>query len=189
MSQEGDGDEKNPHRMMRKTNIMSFDSPLYSKCESLYVSAFPVFEQRTKGQQHIAFDSSDYHLIAFEDGNIFVGFISCWEFDDYVYVEHFAIDDALRGWGYGSKVLTDFIRYTTKTVLLEIDPVVNEIAAARLRFYKRCGFHVNPYPHQHPAYRSGYEPHQLIVLTTKGEISSEQYQRFRNDLETVVMRH
>lgn len=174
--------------MMRNINIQDTAHPLYQAFKSLYVCSFPVFEQRTEEQQRTAFDDPNYHLVAYEADETFVGFISYWEFSDYLYIEHFAISAHIRGKGYGSGLLLDFIRSTEKVVLLEIDPITDSVSEARLRFYKKCGFHENPFPHKHPAYRTGFRPHPLIVLTTQRSISEQEYMTFSFDLNDVVMK-
>ena len=104
-----------------------------------------------------------------EDSREFVG----------IEVEHFASN--------GRKLLDYFVRSLDKIVLLEIDPITDNISEARLRFYQQCRFHENPHPHKHPVYRNGYYPHPLIVLTTQREISPKEYQQFDADLRNVVM--
>ena len=118
---------------------------MYSDFKALYSSSFPIFEQRTEEQQAWAFEQAEYHLAGYTDKGRWIGFISYWEFDTYIYVEHFAIDAALRGQGYGSRVLRMFVEQKGKTVLLEIDLIVDEVSAARLRFYTHCGFRMNPW--------------------------------------------
>ena len=110
------------------------------------------------------------------------------EFKDYLYIEHFAINNEIRGKGYGSTILNKFIKSTPKTILLEIDPIIDDISNARLRFYKRCGFWENPYSHTHPSYRDEYQPHHLIVLTTGKQLSEDEYQTFYKDLSVTVMK-
>ena len=66
-------------------------------------------------------------------------------FGSYRYIEHFAVHQGLRGRGYGSEILNAFLRSTSKIVLLEIDPFVDSVSRARLRFYRKCGFHENPF--------------------------------------------
>lgn len=63
----------------------------------LYMISFPVFEQRTDEQQDDAFSCLNYHLNAYAEDGCFIGFISYWEFSDYIYIEHFAINQSLRG--------------------------------------------------------------------------------------------
>lgn len=173
---------------MLKYCVDSCIHPLYKSFQDLYCTSFPIFEQRSVSQQVKAFQNERYKLLAFTENDLFLGFISYWEFDAYCYVEHFAVNTDLRGKGYGSNLLRSFIQSTRKIVLLEIDPIADSISEARLRFYKRCGFHENSYPHKHPAYRQEYQPHPLIVLTTKREISKGEYQNFNFDLSTTVMK-
>lgn len=172
---------------MKSINICNFNHPFYEAFERLYAVSFPVFEQRTREQQETAFRHANYHLKGYEEDDTFIGFISYWEFDDYLYIEHFAINTEIRGKGYGSNLLCAFIRSTDKIVLLEIDPIVDSVSEARLRFYKKCGFHENPHLHKHPAYLDGYQPHSLIVLTTERQISEKEYGIFNFDLKTTVM--
>ncbi len=173
---------------MQQCYIDSFNHPLYQSFRDLYVESFPIFEQRTATQQAYAFQCERYKLLVFTDGDTFLGFISYWDFDTYRYVEHFAVNAVLRGKGYGSRMLQAFLQTTDKVTLLEIDPVVDSVSEARLRFYKKCGFHENPYPHRHPAYRSEYKPHSLEVLTAKRKITKEEYKRFYMDLSKTVMK-
>ena len=162
--------------------------PLYSRFENLYSGSFPVFEQRTYRQQDYAFSSDRYHLVAYEENGTFIGFISYWEFDTYIYIEHFAVDMKLRGKGYGTLILNRFIKEQPKIIILEIDPVTDEISALRLRFYEKCGFYKNEYDHVHPPYRQGYEGHSLIVLSANRKLTGEEYMLFTGDLRNIVMR-
>ena len=68
------------------------------------LSVSPIFEQRTQEQQEKAFSCADYHLVGYSEGDMFVGFISYWEFGSYRYIEHFAVHQGLRGRGYGSEI-------------------------------------------------------------------------------------
>lgn len=173
---------------MKQLRITEKQSPFYAYFENLYRISFPIFEQRTEQQQVLAFSSPAYHLNIYLDGEVFVGFIAFWEFDRYLYIEHFAVHPDLRGKGYGSIALKALQDSTTKRLLLEIDPVTDNISAKRLHFYELNGFSSNPYPHVHPPYREGFHGHNLVVLTTGGGISPEEYNQFDTDLREIVMR-
>lgn len=172
---------------MKPVNIDNSKHSFYHLFEKLYSISFPIFEQRTDEQQEKAFTFSNYHLIGYEENETFIGFISYWEFEYYLYIEHFAINQELRGKGYGSEILQLFIRSTDKIILLEIDPVVDKVSEARLQFYKKCGFYENSYPHVHPPYRDKYRAHPLVVLTTKRKITAREYQIFNKELTDIVM--
>lgn len=174
-----------------KTDIIRLSdttSPQYKEFAALYAKSFPVFEQRTKEQQILAFSSSHYHLDLYYEGPVFIGFIAYWQFDRYSYVEHFAVHDMHRGRGYGAQLLNRFVEEQARQVVLEIDPITDEISAARWRFYERCGFSQNRYPHIHPPYRNGYAGHSLVVLSSGGTLETEVYELFYRDLINVVMK-
>lgn len=173
---------------MHRIEIKSPGNDRYEKFQRLYVSSFPIFEQRTESQQNYAFESSQYHLFEYWDGDIFVGFISCWEFGSQIYIEHLAVDTTLRGKGYGSRMLDSFVASSPKTVILEIDPIVDDISRARLRFYERCGFRQNGFRHRHPAYRQGYQHHPLVVLSSGRQITPDEYEDFSRNLKEIVMK-
>lgn len=173
---------------MHLIHINNTRHPLYPAFKSLYAISFPLFEQRTEAQQEEAFLCTNYHLTGYAEQDNLIGFVSYWEFPDYLYIEHLAVNQTLRGKGYGSRILNDFISRTSKIVLLEIDPVTDEVSEARRKFYEKCGFCANPYPHTHPPYRNGYQAHPLIVLTSGRKITSQEYESFNHDLNEVVMK-
>ena len=92
--------------------------PLYPTFEQIYTASFPLFEQRTEEQQEQAFQSPNYHLVVYLKDNLFIGFISYWDFSTYVYIEHFAIHENFRGQGYGGLLLEDFNKRLNKIILL-----------------------------------------------------------------------
>ena len=81
---------------MNCIDIDSSQHELYDSWRKLYTVSFPIFEQRTQEQQEKAFSCADYHLVGYSEGDMFVGFISYWEFGSYRYIEHFAVHQGLR---------------------------------------------------------------------------------------------
>lgn len=172
---------------MKITRISDVHHPFYPAFRQLYTHSFPDFEQRSDARQKQAFSAPNYCLDLYCRQDEPIGFLAYWSFDEYIYIEHFAVSPACRGQGYGSAILQAFITAHPLTVLLEIDPVTDEQSAARLKFYRRCGFVKNSYPHIHPPYHKEYEGHSLLVLSTPKEISDEAYARFSRDLDIYVM--
>lgn len=154
---------------------------------SVYSASFPIFEQRTFEQHLYAFEKLNYNVNCYFEGNELIGFIIHWDFDDHLYIEHLAIHPNYRGKNYGSLLLSRFIEAHSQQVILEIDPIVDEISTKRYRFYKQLGFVMNDYQHTHPAYREGFEDHQLIVLSTERALLPEEYARFFANLKHIVM--
>lgn len=180
--------ESNRSKSLKEECIEAQSHPLYGWFAALYAKSFPIYEQRTEAQLRAAFESKEYHLLAFTEGGRAVGFVCFWAFDTYLYIEHLAVSRDLRGRGYGSQILKQVVRGASgKRVLLEIDPVTDEVSAARLRFYEQSGFYAAPYAHRHPPYRAGYEAHELLVLSHGTPLSEDEYALFAHDLLVTVM--
>lgn len=172
--------------MLHSLRISNEDSQAISVINPLYDTAFPLYEQRSYQGRKAILKHNDYYLLSFEENGIFIGFIGCWRIQDYYYIEHLAISPVLRGQGYGQKVLKQFCHDVGK-VILEIDPVIDEISRKRWSFYQHCGFHKNSYIHTHPSYYPENQPHALEVLSYPSTIDSEVYSEFSRKLQTVVM--
>ena len=94
----------------------------------------------------------------------------------------------LRGQQYGQRALA-LLAQEGKTVILEIDPPApsDPIAQRRKEFYERCGYKRNPFPHEHPAYHAGNEPHRLVIMSYPAILKQEEYESFKKYLDTRVM--
>lgn len=172
--------------MLQSVRISKDDIKEKDVVNQLYDKSFPLYEQRSYQGREAILNHEDYYLYYFTDNGTFVGFIGSWKVGDYFYIEHLAISAMLRGQGYGQKVLKQFCLNAGK-IILEIDPVIDEVSQKRLFFYQHCGFQQNNYQHAHPSYYPENKPHELEILSYPTAINDEIYQRFVQMLQTVVM--
>lgn len=85
---------------MQIIRISDIHHPRFGEVWHLYQNSFPLCEQRTLDHQITAFKADRFHLDVYLDGETLVGFIGYWDFDDYLYIEHYAINSDLRGGGW-----------------------------------------------------------------------------------------
>ena len=159
--------------------------PMYRTAIELYQKSFPLHEQREKTSQERILRHPDYHFTLVYDEKVLVGLVLYWE-AAFLYVEHFCILPELRNRHYGQRILAELGKQG-KTIILEIDPPVDEISARRKGFYERCGFAENPYPHVHPPYHQENRGHELVVMSCPKEITPEEYDAFSEYLNGEVM--
>ena len=126
--------------------------------------SFPICERRSFTEAKEVLKEKEYTLFHIEDKDKRIGFISVWNLDGFWFIEHFAIYPEFRNCGFGSRVL-DFAKDEFKTLVLEAEPNVTEIAKRRLDFYKRNGFCQNPFKYMQPAYREGEDDVELVLLS------------------------
>ena len=162
--------------------ITSPDHPAFA----LYTISFPLHEQRTREKQERVLSHPEYHFDVIWEGETFVGILLHWEEEGFSYVEHFATDPALRGQGLGARAL-ELLNSRGKSVVLEIDPPVDELSIRRKGFYQRAGFWENPFLHVHPPYRPQFKGHPLTVMTYPTPWDRGTYETFWVCLRDTVM--
>lgn len=174
---------------MEITRITSVEDPLFKPVWDIYRASFPIYEQRTPEHQRTAFRRNIYHLDGYTDKGRVIGFLGYWDFPDYLYIEHFAVDPASRNGGYGGKILSGLIARTSKTILIEIDPPTDGISTRRYNFYARHGFRMTPYKYPLDQYQPDNHKDKFFSIMTYPEaIDKEAYERFNEDMRLVVMK-
>ena len=94
-----------------------------------------------------------------------LGLLTTWHFEEFIYIEHFAIDPSLRSQGYGSEALKAFIKEQCKPIILEAEPPTDELSIRRIHFYERSGFVLHDYPYMQPAYTEDSHSVELRLMS------------------------
>lgn len=162
---------------MEFIEIKETDKYRWEKVWKLYEESFPIAERR-KEEDHLraAADPQFFPLSAW-DGNQLLGILFYWEWDSYRYLEYLAVNPHIRSRGYGSQLLR-YLRDSEHTIILEIDPLINELSVRRLQFYERAGFTLTPYRFMHLPYRREAQPQELLILSYPQMITKEQHNHF-----------
>jgi ribosomal protein S18 acetylase RimI-like enzyme len=150
------------------------DTSQLNVIKELYCSAFPANERREySGLVQLLYNAECVVNLIFADQKI-AGFIIVWEFQNFVFIEHFAIEPELRGQGIGEKSLTIITKNYYKPVILETEPPIDEMSKRRVGFYQRNGFHLLRNQYFQPSY-DGIKPKvELRLMSTKSDYSSSQ---------------
>lgn len=169
--------------MISIKQIRSTDTDYYKFVEELFITAFPKEERRESALQREYTDNNalfSNNIIL--DNNAPIGFITYWNFQDYYYIEHFAIHPSQRNGGYGKKVL-EYIQNTLNSpIVLEVESPVDELSTRRIGFYKRANYKLWKNKYFQPPYRNGddYLPMYLMVY---GKLDSEKdFERVKRNL-------
>ena len=168
--------------------VINPSHPIYFKALKLYQISFPCHEQREEFSQEKILLDSEYHFCLIYEKDIFIGLILYWETEHFIYIEHFCILPEMRNKQYGQKTLT-LLKERHKTLILEVDPPIDNISKRRKGFYERCGFIENSFSHIHPPYHKGNEGHNLMIMTCPKRISQDVFDIFTQYLKNKVMKN
>ena len=87
--------------MLHTLTIDDFDQ-MYRLMEA----SFPQDEYRPYAGQKALFHDLDYHVYAyFDHAHTLLAFLAVWDFQDFAFVEHFAVAPSCRNLGLGSQML------------------------------------------------------------------------------------
>lgn len=105
-------------------SIITPQSSCWHEVVQLYTSSFPYEERREiENWQTLANTISDFHILALLNNDDLLGFISYWDLEGFVYVEHFAISTTHRNQGLGTEIfkqLQEKVCY--RPIVLEVEP-------------------------------------------------------------------
>ena len=160
------------------------DSEEFKEVWKIYDSSFPSEMRRELNQQVELLNHNTYGFFAAYDNGL-VGLLATWEFDDFIFIEHIAIREELRGKGLGTKLLNDFIAKQNKKIVLETERP-GDLEKGRISFYERAGFKPNAHKYIQPAYSKEKEPVPLILMTYPKEITEDEFVQVREKLHKVV---
>ena len=171
---------------MHFERLTAVDNEIYLKAMELYKISFPYHEQRTAASQTQIMENREYQFNLIYDEGDFVGILLCWETGSFIYIEHFCIDPDKRNRQYGQRALA-LLGQRGKTVILEIDPPVDDVSIHRKGFYERAGFWVNSFNHVHPPYHEAHQGHRLVVMSCPEPLAEPEYDIFNLYLKNTVM--
>ncbi|MFI3306161.1 MAG: GNAT family N-acetyltransferase [Rikenellaceae bacterium] len=159
--------------------VTSVGSPHFARCWQIYNDSFPREERRELAQQCAVLAEDRYRFVAVVDGGECLGLLCYWLFGaDMLFVEHVATDSALRGRGVGAAVM-EYVKSWGVDVILEIEPVVDELSGRRRAFYERLGFVKNDVAHRQPPFREGDDWLPLHIMSHPAPFTAERYEFFR----------
>lgn len=143
-----------------------------SAAETLYISSFPPEERRPWCE--ICSNAGSLMLFGLFVGDVQAGFVTLWDFDDFVYIEHFAVDSSRRGTGIGAGALEAVKAFAGKPLLLEVEPPEHPdvMARRRIAFYERCGFSMLDYDYIQPPYGAGLPSVPLRLMCTDSRLDA-----------------
>lgn len=165
--------------MIQKLSRDEFDE-VYDLMEA----SFPSDEYRTYEEQKALLDNPYYQVYVKKDSDnqSIKAFIAVWEFEDFAFIEHFAVNPQYRNGGIGARTLTRLVDLLGKSFCLEVEPPEDELTSRRIGFYRRNGFFLNHYPYMQPSISKGKNALPLLIMTSESTVSEKEFEGYRKVL-------
>lgn len=151
-------------------------SPWLKELGALYERAFPENERRPLDTL-INDKTGVSEMLVYTEGDTFVGFISLLTEGDIAHIIYFAVEEALRGRGYGGEILGLVAEYRPGfRVIADLELPVpgmpnEEQRRRRLGFYRRSGF-------CETQVRYEWRDEDYVILSRGGDLTGQEFGAF-----------
>lgn len=153
--------------MIERLEIKEFD-----RVFSIMEQSFPLEEYRAYEDQKRLLEDRAYSIYVARENRKILGFAAVWQLEEWLFLEHLAVDPQSRNQGIGAKLL-GFLAQSR--CCLEVELPETDIARRRIGFYERNGFFLNDDPYLQPSLGEGRSPVPLRIMTTQGTITPEAF--------------
>lgn len=165
-------------------DILSFREFNYSDFDNFFElmkEAFPSIERRSYEDQKKLLDEEEYEIIVEKDEKLAINaFIANWKFNEFNFIEHFAVANDLRGHGLGSLMLKDYLGKSNKLIYLEVELPETNTSIRRIEFYKRLGFCLNDFYYLQPPMQKQHDFLPLKVMSYPRSVDESEFINFKN---------
>ena len=165
--------------------LTTTDAVLYQYMEELLTKSFPKEEYRDLNELSTYTDKNPmFKNNIILDGNSPIGLLTYWNLDNFIYVEHFAIDPKMRSGGYGRKALEELCKLSELPIILEVEIPETEDAKRRIGFYERFGYKLWTNEYKQPPYREedDFLPMHLMAF---GDVDDNNF----NAIKTAIYKN
>lgn len=151
-------------------------------------TSFPIDEHRPYDEQKALLGDSFYRIYVIDDENSgkIKSFAAIWKFENFVYIEHLATSAEYRNCGLGGVMLNDLRELFDCKICLEVELPTTDITKRRIAFYERNGFYLNSYAYVQPPISAGRKEIDLLIMSSDGKISKEEFDEVKNTLYKYV---
>ncbi len=161
----------------------------FDRIYALMEQSFPETERRNYTGQLALLREPCYRIwVQHTPSGEAAGFAAVWELDDFVFLEHLAVDPQLRNGGLGAHMLAQLRETYDAPICLEAELPQTPQAVRRIGFYRRNGFCPNDYPYIQPPMGPGKASIPLCILTARETVDAQTFAHIRDVLYEKVYR-
>lgn len=166
--------------MMMINLIPVFNShDLSENLKQIYIGSFPPDERRDWEKMKELLHHSNFILNQVFENQKLVGLISVWNFQGFVFIEHFAILESKRGKGIGSQALKQVIAENPTKIIVEVEEPINDDARRRVAFYEGAGFSVCEEIYYQPPYSPDKNKVKMLLMSFPEKILPPEFDEIK----------
>ena len=165
--------------MLDNIEFVEMDEKYFDSFFSILKDSFPENERRDYLSQKKLLSNKHYKPLVLNKNGEILAIMAIWEFEDFIFIEHLAIDSKLRGKGIGTQLIKNYLSKTQKEVFLEVEPPMCEVSKRRILFYEKLGFYLNDFYYLQQPLNPNDTPFELKVMSYSKKISENEFEKYK----------
>ncbi len=166
--------------------IEDTDSEEFNEAWKIYEDSFSADEKRDFELHKECIKKKEFSFNAVFCNEKICGFISLWEFNDFIFMEHLAVKKELRNKGIGKEIVCKIKEKNEKMIILETLKPEDDISARRIAFYERNAFVINDFDYVQPSYGKGKESVPMKIMSYPEKIKSKKFEDIKKKIYSSV---
>ena len=164
--------------------LIALEKNDFENVYSIMEDSFCTDEFRPYLEQYELLEKTNYKIYVLKDycTKSVKAFIALWQFKDFCFIEHFAVDRKYRGEGIGSMIIKEITKMRKCPICLEVEPPKTDVAKKRIEFYEQNGFCLNNYSYIQPPISENRKAIPLLIMTSSAKISEETFEYYKSVL-------
>jgi len=158
----------------------------FNEYYALLEKDFILEERRVKQDELNQLNNSNFKPFFIYNETQLIGYFTCWEFEDFIFGEHFAILQENRDRGIGTKFLKEYLFRLTKPFIFEIEKPVDATTKRRKRFYKRLNFKFNKFKYFQPSYHNATDKLEMVIVSYPKKLTKQEYLQYIEQVKKEV---
>ncbi len=153
----------------------------FNQIYTLFEEAFIPSELRPYQLMKDYFYQNKFKIYGIKDNNQLLSAMIVWEFDDFIFIENFAVKKENRGKGLGSQMIESIQSfYQDKLIVLEVELDIDEITHKRIEFYINHKFILNQYFYIQPVLRDSYPTLKLQMMSYPYQLNDQLFNNIKS---------
>ena len=147
---------------------------------------FCLEERRTKEDEFKALGIKRFKPFLIYYENEVVGCCSCWEFEDFIFGEHYLILKERRTNLLGLRFFRNVLNSMNKLFVFEIEQPIEAIARKRKLFYERLNVSDNDFKYNQPSYHNDGKEIPMLFLSYPKKLSEAEFKKITKQIRKTV---
>lgn len=165
--------------MYNHKEFINMDEKDFDLFFNMLKNSFPENERRDYSSQKNLLDNSNYKPLVFKENGEILAIMATWEFEDFIFIEHLAVDAKLRGKGIGTELIKNYLNKCKKNIFLEVEPPSCDVSKKRILFYEKLNFYLNDFYYLQQPLNPNDNPLELKIMSYSKHISEKEFAKYK----------